>query len=263
MYIFIAIPCYAGQLHAQFVQSLTRLLFTLKDANVPHVVEYITTESLISRARNTLTALFYSQLKYTHLLFLDADLIFSEQAIISLLNSGKELVGCPYPKKKINWLKVNKLIQDKEDIENNQTMITDINYNLAETCGGVEVDGSMIVVKDIPTGCMLIKRSVITTLMLNYPERKFKNNVAGYDSDANDYFYDFFATGVVDGYYLSEDYYFCHLCREVNIKCWLEINYTFGHIGVKTFYGNLAKQLHKYGANDQFNQDIKLLSKIM
>jgi hypothetical protein len=261
MYIFIGIPCYSGNLQAQFVESLTRLLFTLKDANVPHVVEYITTESLISRARNTLTALFYSQLKYTHLLFLDADLIFSEQAIISLLNANKELSGCPYPKKKINWQKVNKLIDDKEDIEKNQPMITDINYNLPG--GKPEADSSMIVVKDIPTGCMVIKRSVITTLMLNYPERKFKNNVAGYDEQANDYFYDFFATGVVDGIYLSEDYYFCHLCRQVNIKCWLEINYTFGHIGSQTFYGNLAKQLHKYGANDELNQDIKLLSKIM
>ncbi len=53
---------------------------------------------------------------------------------------------------------------------------------------------------------MLIRRSVITALMLAHPDRKYQNNIAGMEEDGmNNYFYDLFGTGVIDGVYLSED----------------------------------------------------------
>ncbi len=261
MNIFIGIPCYAGNLHANFVQSLMKMSSELLKYKIPHKIEYITTESLISRARNTLTAMFYSNPNYTHFLFLDADLVFHPLAILSLIKSNKQLSGCPYPKKKINWAKAKSIMDDDDkDIEKNLMNITDINYNL--NCGNIRVENTMMEARDVPTGFMLIKRSVITALMLNYPERKFHNNVAGYEESMNECFYDFFGTGVVNGFYLSEDYYFCYLCREINIRCWLETGFTFGHIGQNTFYGNLSSQVEIFGIEDKLNLDKQLLSKL-
>jgi len=261
MNIFIAVPCYAGNLHASFVNSLMKLSTDLIKYKIPHKVEFLTTESLISRARNTLTSMFYSNASYTHMLFLDADLLFHPHAILSLLKSNKQLSACPYPKKKINWQKAESIMKMKDKkIEDNLMNITDINYNL--NSGNIGVENTMIECRDLPTGCMLIKRSVITALMLNYPERKYRNNIAGYDDKMSDYFYDFFGTGVIDGFYLSEDYYFCHLCREIKTRCWLETSYTFGHIGQETFYGNLSQQLQLFGMTDKLNLDKQLLSKV-
>jgi len=261
MNIFIGIPCYAGNLHANFVQSLMKMSSELVLYKIPHKIEYITTESLISRARNTLTAMFYSNPNYTHFLFLDADLVFHPLAILSLIKSNKQLSGCPYPKKKINWAKAKSIMDDDDkDIEKNLMNITDINYNL--NSGNIPVENTMMEARDVPTGFMLIKRSVITALMLNYPERKFHNNVAGYEESMNECFYDFFGTGVVNGFYLSEDYYFCYLCREINIRCWLETGFTFGHIGQNTFYGNLSSQVEIFGIEDRLNLDKQLLSKL-
>ena len=88
--------------------------------------------------------------------------------------------------------------------------------------------------------------------------QKYKNNIACLEDDMMpNYFYDLFGTGVVDGFYLSEDYYFCHLVRKLKIPLYLEIGYTFGHIGKQTYYGNLARQFEKYGYLDKENLDKK------
>ena len=256
MSIFIAIPCYGGQLHSDFAQCLLRLVKDLKKHEIEHTVEFLASESLISRGRNSLVAKFYADPDWSHLLFLDADLVFNQNAIIKMLMEDKELIGCPYPKKRYNWDKVSRLIKKNEKPQDSLSLFTDINYNLES--GIKSFKSSCIEAKDIPTGCMLIKRSIITALMLKYPERQYKNNIAGLPTATNNYFYDLFGTGVVDNIYLSEDYYFCYLCKTLGIKLWLETGFTFGHIGREIFYGNLAEQLVEY-KGDELNLDLKHL----
>ena len=251
MNIFIAIPCYGGMLHADFTKSLLKLVIVLLENKIPHSIEFLQSESLISRGRNTLVAKFLASHESTDLLFLDSDIVFDPNAIITMINSKKELIGCPYPKKMYNWDKVEKILND-EELSGKQRLelSTDINYNLLPT---IHTQDNRILCKDIPTGMMLIRRCVFTALILAYKDRKYINNIAGMD-ECSDYFYDFFATGVVDNVYLSEDYYFCYLCRSLDIECWLESGFSVGHIGKETFYGNLASQLNYY-KNDNLNLD--------
>ena len=251
MSIYIGIPCFGGIIHANFAQCLMNLSMNLHKHQIIHTIEYLGSDSLISRARNSIVAKFYSQPQWSHLLFLDADLMFSPEAILKIIKEDKELIGCPYPKKVYNWKKVEKCLELGKSIEESKPIITDINYNFLKDQKDVEVNDTCVKVKDIPTGCMLIKRSVITSLMMAYPERQYKNNIAGQgEDDSKDYYYDLFGTGVINGIYLSEDYYFCHLVRSLGIDCWLETGYTFGHIGREVFYGNLALQLNEYKGDD-------------
>ena len=255
MSIFIGIPCYGGVIHANFASCLMSLSRALAQHQINHTVEFLGSDSLISRARNSIVAKFYSQPEWSHLLFLDADLMFSPEAVLKMIQEEKELIGCPYPKKVYNWNKVEKCINEGRVVAEHKPLLTDINYNFLSSKEEVEVNDTCVKVKDIPTGFMLIKRSVITALMMAYPERKYKNNIAGQGEDnSKDYFYDLFGTGVVNGYYLSEDYYFCYLVRELGIDCWLETGFTLGHIGRETFYGNLALQLQEY-KGDELNLD--------
>ena len=262
MSILIAIPCFGGKLEAEFCQSLLLLVSCFKENNIPHEVEFLCNESLISRARNTFINKFYSNPQHSHLLFLDADLVINPLSIISLLKSDKELIGCPYAKKVYNWDKILKYIKENPTLTSEEihkkslSLFTDTNYNFDKN--NIEIEGSLIKSKDIPTGCMLIRRSVITALILKYPERKYKSNIAGQNGD---YFYDFFGVGVVNNVYLSEDYFFCHLCREVGIYPWLETNYTLGHIGRTIFYNNLSEQMVNF-KNDKLNLDIQQLNLI-
>lgn len=259
MTIFIGVPCYGSQIYCQFAQCLMRLTTILTKNKIPHVVEFLGSDSLISRARNSIVAKFYSNSNYSHLLFLDADLMFAPESVLKLLNEDKELIGCPYPKKIYNWDKVKSCLnQNSDDLEGIKPLLTDINYNFLSKEDNVKVKNTIVKCKDIPTGFMLIRRSLITSLMMAYPERKYKNNIAGLND--GDFYYDFFGTGVINGYYLSEDYYFCHLVRSLGIDCWLETAYTLGHIGREIFYGNLGLQLNHF-KNDDMNMDRKLLKK--
>lgn len=255
MKIYIAIPAYGSQVYAEFVSSLLKLTNLFNKNKIEYSVEFMGSESLISRARNNFVARFYAESNYTHLLFLDADLIFNPDCVLKMISENKELIGSPYPKKKYNWSKIVSLVKDDKDMELSRGLMTDINYNFSK--GEVNVKSTCLETKDIPTGFMLIRRSVISSLMMNYPERKYKNNIAGFDKAMDNYFYDIFGTGVVNGTYLSEDYYFCHLCREIGIKPYLETGFTFGHVGKEVFFGNLAQQLMHY-EGDTMNMDYKL-----
>jgi hypothetical protein len=259
MSLFIAIPCYGGLIHSTFAQSLMNLCVMLSKNNIQHIVEFLGSDSLISRARNTLIAKFYSQYEYSHLLFLDCDLIFNPMAILKMMKENKELIGCPYPKKIYNWEKVKSCLADNEkSIDEQKVLMTDINYNFLTENDEIKSENTIVNCKDIPTGMMLIKRSLITTMMNAYPERKYRNNIAGLTDDAKDFYYDLFGTGVIKGTYLSEDYYFCHLVRELGIECWLETAFTTGHVGREVFYGNLALQINHF-KNDDMNLDRKML----
>ena len=258
MSLFIGIPCYGSQLYCQFAQCLIKLSMLLNKNNVEHTIEFLGSDSLISRARNSIIAKFYSQSNYSHLLFLDADLMFSPEAVLKLLSEDKELIGCPYPKKIYNWEKVKSCLDSTDDLERSKVLMTDINYNFLSSKDDVKVENTIVKCKDIPTGFMLIKRSLISSMILAYPERKYNNNIAGMEDFCQDFYYDFFGTGVVNGIYLSEDYYFCYLVRELGIDCWLETGFTLGHIGREIFYGNLGLQLNHF-KNDNMNMDRKLL----
>jgi hypothetical protein len=266
MSLFIAIPCFGGKCHAGFTRSLLQLKTILIHHKIEHKISFLEHESLISRGRNTLVAEFYACSSNTYLLFLDSDLIFNPNAVLKMISENKELIGCPYPKKQFNFKKIEAYVADNgwENIE--QTGLpyfTDINYNLIDEPNVKELttNNSVLEANDIPTGFMLINRSVITALIIAYPERQYINNIAGIDKGINNYFYDFFGTGVVNGIYLSEDYFFCNLVRAIGIKCYLETAYSFGHIGSLTYYGNLALQLNN-DITDKNNSDKILLNSI-
>ena len=261
--LFIAIPAFGGKVHARFTSSLISLSNLLNKEKVNHTIEFLTTESLISRGRNSMIAEFYSNPNYSHILFLDSDLIFNPKAVLVMLSRKKEIIGCPYPKKIYNLEKLSKLLSEDTDIDTifkeKAGLITDINYNLEDLEANPETD-LCILAKDIPTGFMLLKRSAITAMMINYTNRQYRNNIAGMKSNNDHYYFDLFGTGVVDGIYLSEDYFFCYLARKIGLECWLETGFTFGHIGSNTFYGNLHEQLVKYGTDDNLNLDKNILN---
>tara|TARA_R110000796_G_scaffold36615_2_gene93102 strand:- start:619 stop:1380 length:762 start_codon:yes stop_codon:yes gene_type:complete len=253
MNILIAIPCFGGQLYTDFFTSLLKLSDELRIKNIKFEIQTIQNESLITRARNSFCAIFLENPQFTHLLFLDNDLIFNPTNVIELIESGHEIVGCSYPKKNINWDKVKHY--SVESIDFIKVMSTDMNYNLKPNAKGeCKIINGFIEALDIPTGMMLIdKRSLAAIVNVNR-QYHYKNNVAGYKNKNT--FYDLFRTGVIDGIYLSEDYYFCRLAIDAGIDLYLNLNATLGHIGNMQYYGNLGSCL-KF-SNDSLNLDSRV-----
>jgi len=124
---------------------------------------------------------------FTHLLFLDADIEFQVEDIVKMLVADEKVIGAAYAQKWLNLEKMQKVFQESPLPEHPMQLCTNhsIHAKITEVTEKIEVDY-------LTTGCMLIERGVIETLMKAYPERKYKNDIDGYFSANQELFYNLF-----------------------------------------------------------------------
>ena len=72
-HIFIATPCYGGQIGEPYFRSMMRMAILCNKYDIPYTVSTLANESLITRGRNTLVSFFMENKDATHLFFVDAD----------------------------------------------------------------------------------------------------------------------------------------------------------------------------------------------
>lgn len=87
--LLIAIPC-MDYLHADFVKSLVKLVGHLQREGISHTVE-IMAGTLVYFARNKLACNAINS-GYTHILFIDSDMVFDENIVETLMFCGKDFV---------------------------------------------------------------------------------------------------------------------------------------------------------------------------
>jgi hypothetical protein len=101
-------------------------------------------------------------------------------------------------------------------------------------------------VTDAPTGCMLIKRSVIEKMIEAYPDKKIvqKTIINGqYVEKPN--MWNFFDTthDPVEKTFLGEDFSFCQLWIKLGGKCHAYINDSIVHVGEHQYQGRFYDEL--------------------
>jgi hypothetical protein len=240
--LFIATPCYGGQLTEPYFKSILRLVFFCDKQNIPLHFATIANESLITRARNTLVA-FFLNTDCTHLFFIDSDIEFNVEDVIKLIAADKDVVVGAYPKKGINWETVKKYVET-----NPTASVADIgvagseyaiNFNFSGNNYQVNVEEGLISLKDAGTGFMMIKRNVIEKMMEAHPELQYNNDI-NVDKVLDKYTYALFDT-IIDGEarrYLSEDYTFCRRWQNMGGQIWLDPSIVLNHYGSYAYRGN-------------------------
>ena len=263
--LVIATPCFGGMLHNGYFQSILDLAVNFTRLNIPFEVMTIGNESLIQRARNGIVAKFMSDESATHLMFIDADITFSWVSIVKLLLSNKELSGGCYPKKCFNWDKIKHHSVKNPNLSDDELMAKSLDYvfnPIYHQEGAnvvIKLENGMASVKDIGTGFMMIKRSVIKKMMAKFPDTKYRNNVAGYgQNNMNDYFYALFECAIdpVSKVYLSEDYLFCKRWIDIGGELWLDLNTNLNHTGIIDYKGCLGITV---GEVDVLNKDAQIM----
>ncbi len=251
--IFIGTPCYGGMITADYFKSCLQLTALAATKKIEIQFGTIGNESLVTRARNTLVQLFMDEKKYSHLLFIDADIAFNPEIVFRMLDLDKEVVTGVYPRKTIDWRKVKKRILDNNDITIPELHAASLEYNLnVKNPEKIEVKNGFIEVLDGATGFMLIKRQVFEKMAKAYPDLKFKSDQHLNDPhdktfnyhDTSDWNYAFFDT-IIDPEskrYLSEDYAFCRLWQKIGGKVYADITSGMTHYGNYAFKGNVATQ---------------------
>ena len=225
--VHICMPCYGGQLTEQTFMSFIKWSNTCRQLGIDWTVETMTNESLISRARNTLTAKFLATKDSTHLMFIDADIGWEPWHLLALLNHDKDVIGGLYPMKTIP-----------------------VKWCVNGIPGALDNDpNGLLEVTKTGTGFLLMKRHVFEKLK-SHPAVKPFNNDIGLPAELNENMKTYFDTAVRENRYYSEDWTFCENWRDLGGQVFVDKRVLLRHVGTYTF---------DFAAQDQLYRDLKAL----
>ena len=247
--IFVATPMYGGMCSGQYTKSSVDLAKLCASYGIEIEFFYLFNESLITRARNYCVDEFLRHEKYTHLMFIDSDIGFNPDDILTLAaiaepDSDKQIVCGPYPKKCISWEKVKVAVDKGFADENPQALaeyVGDYVFNPASESRTIAIDKPCEVMEG-GTGFMMIQRSAFEQYEKAYPEFHYlPDHVRSDHFDGTREIMAYFDC-VIDPKskrYLSEDYMFCQWARDAGIKVWMAPWIRLTHMGSYTFGGSL------------------------
>ena len=276
--LFVATPMYGGNCSGMYMKACLDLQGMCLQYGIEIRFSFLFNESLITRARNYLVDEFIRS-DYTHLLFIDSDILFDPQDVLALLALDKDVIGGPYPKKTINWRNIAlSLVKNPMTSPGElEALAGEYVFNAAPGTTSFKVNEPLQVL-EIGTGYMMVKRQVFDKFKEAYPKQNYKpDHVGQAHFDGSRYIHAYFDTVIDNGFtyddmyklmqdvsngvdgaaeqakqmletektashrYLSEDYMFCQYVRRFGGEIWLCPWMKTTHIGTYGFQGNMPK----------------------
>lgn len=245
--IMVATPMYGGLGNTMFFSSLLQLQDNCHKHGIIFQHCFMMNESLIDRARNGLVHEFMTKSKADFMLFIDADIQFRPEDILAMMTYEKDIICGPYPKKHINWPMIISAIKNNMDEPDYlEKLVGEYVFSTLDSETKME---EIVRVAEAGTGLMLIKRSVFEKMAEAFPENAYvSDHSRDIANGVEKKMFAYFRTGIFDGRYLSEDYYFCHKWREIGGDVWLfpwALTTHYGTYGFQGSVGHLINTLRK------------------
>jgi len=215
----IATPAYDGKVDLQYALSLANTVHLLKTNGVKVTIRLALSGSLLVAERNRIIQEFWES-DCTHLLCIDSDLGWPEQAVLAMLDANKEFVGGVYPARGQSGLFLFRPIMNPD-----KTLVT---------------EKHLLKMEYIPAGFMLLSKSLVSKMRDKFPELYYepKNKSVLNPEKA----FCFFDTELWEGEFWGEDYVFCRRAREAGVDIWVDPLIQFNHAGT---IGMLIESLSK------------------
>lgn len=252
-HIVVATPCYGGNVTCPYTISLIGLQKACLQLGIGISFRLIGGDALITRARNILVQQFLSDTTATHLLFIDADIGFSAEQALALLDADKDIAGSIYPLKQINFSRVKQHM----DLGAPHPESSALNYvvDLLNNDQVPDPKDGFVRVRYIGTGFMMIRREVFTRMADHYPDIHFKNIHIAVEGDLANRTNCAYFDCIIDkdtGTYLSEDYTFCKRWTDMGGEIWANTQSKLSHTGPMTFDGDLGAALEIMAKTDNW-----------
>ena len=209
--------------------------------------------SLITQGRNLCVGSFM-ETGHSHLLFVDADIDFQPKSIQAMIDKDKDVISVPYPMKTFNWEKMFSNFKEGK-IKNPEVLSMNGNtypMRLPDE-ENIQIENGCIEVSHSPTGCMLIKRSVIEKMIEKYPEMRISQpTIINGKPVEKPFLYNFFDTmfDPVTHTYMGEDFAFCKRWKDIGGKCHAIVDQLISHVGEHQYCGRFSDELIQLPKND-------------
>jgi len=242
--IFLASPLYGNTLHFGFHQSVSRLLLLCLRHSIPYGEKYIGCDSLVPRARCRLLAHFLDS-SATDLMFIDSDIAFDPEDVLSLVQCSEPIVGGVYPRKQLDWERIRRAAIAGVPAAQlpYYGFIPVMNWS---TPGDYSLS-SLIEVRHLATGFLRVRRDAIESMIATLGDAIRYD----YSSDESTFIgrvgHDLFPCGPDVRYpvgsggrqYLSEDWGFSELARQCGFKLYAAPWISLTHSGYADYVGSL------------------------
>lgn len=221
--IWLALPCYGGQLHIGTVRSLTHDMLRLI---VRGDAVFLFTEvghADIYCARAQIVSHFLSDPDATDLVMIDSDVSWGAHGLMHLLDHPVDFVGGSYPKRE---LPLKFLVRSGEG-----PLMADTGSGLAEVWG-------------LPGGFVKMSRRMLEKMVAHYGPELTAMDPAVPSGKTVRLFDPYWWTDEAGNKrVLSEDYAFCERWRAIGGKVYLDVTIPMGHIGQYEYAGTLGEWL--------------------
>lgn len=194
MKLLIAIPT-LDYVHADFVKCLTKLIMKLKSDGVRFDVEIIS-GTLVYSARDKLAKKAVNE-GYTHTLWFDSDMIFTEDVLDDLMFSGNQFVTGIYHTRRP---------------PHGSCIFKDISLDNISKYMGNDYPKNTFEIAGCGFGCVLIDVQIIKDVLMTYGE------------------------AFLPSHGLGEDIAFCQRVHDLGYKMYCEPAVRLGHIGHIAIY---------------------------
>ncbi|SAK40863.1 hypothetical protein AWB82_00250 [Caballeronia glebae] len=236
----VATPSHRGLFTTSYVSSLWGLQQSCIARDTRIELLTLPNQSMVDRARNTLSSFFLHKTDFSHMLFLDDDMGFNVADIMRMFDwLDYDVVAAMYPRKEFDWARIKQAVLANPEIDPTLLPLVAGHYHGMQTflqekdTLAAALDAPMPV-REIGTGIMLIARACLQRLV----NAEIPYAAAGEEGDFP--VHEFFIQKVIDGRLVGEDFYFCNLVRKhggtVYGCAWPDVV----HTGSYDFIGNVA-----------------------
>ncbi len=207
----------------EFLHASERMVHDLH-ANGINVTSLLTPgDSLVMRGRHTIMHDFLKS-EATHLLFCDADIVPCDPSVVrAMLATGHEIIGgaCPFRGETGQVVcNIRQVDKDRKAIDTDDTSSARVN--------------------EVGTGFLLMARTALVAMCERYPELMY---FADLPNAYGEPMWALFDTKIVNRRFLSEDYFFCQLWRDMGESVYVYVPFEAEHWGRKGFRANFMGAL--------------------
>lgn len=241
--VLIATPSYGGTVTTRYTASLVKIMQGI--SGIDFRIQFLD-YALICKQRNFFISRLLQE-DFTHLLFIDADMGFTPEAVKALFEIDQPIAACAYPKRRLDWEQIPKATVESTDKRKAQALSFVCEHNLNQGVkASLSADRQQMSLKhgkfircDLAgTGLMLIKKTVPEQLKAAYPELWVDSPIDPYTNfgKLDGILQCFEGVQNEQGQYLSEDLSFCQRWTEgCQGDIWVNISDSISHTGTQTF----------------------------